>query len=318
MKVGVIGVGNMGSNHARIYSEISSLVAVSDISEELGKKISEKFKCNYYKNYKDMLNQEKLDAVSIVVPTSFHKQVALDVIEKNIPFLLEKPIADSVESGNEIIKKAKEKNVKFMVGHIERFNPAVIKLKELLDNFELGEISSIICRRVGVIPPKVRDTNVIIDLAVHDIDVFNYLLSKKPTKFYGFLGNALITNGDYADLLLRYGNTNAFIQVNWITPIKIRLLNVTGSRGYAELNYITQELDVYKSNYAKDFDNFGDFVIKFGTPTKINVNIKKEEPLKVELQTFLDCIKNNKDFPINSEDALNALKIAIDLSNNKD
>ena len=94
-------------------------------------------------------------------------------------------------------------------------------------------------------------------------------------------------------------------------------MNVTGSRGYAELNYITQELDVYKSNYAKDFDDFGDFVIKFGKPTKINVVIKKEEPLKVELQTFLDCIKNNKAFPINGEDALNALQIALDLSNNK-
>jgi len=315
--VGVIGIGNMGSNHARIYSEIAELVAISDLNEGLGKKISEKHKCKYYKNYKDMLEKEKLDAVSIVVPTSFHTQVALEVINKKIPFLLEKPIADKIENANQIIEQAKQNNVKFMVGHIERFNPAVIKLKELLDNFELGEISSIICRRVGVVPPKVKDTNVIIDLAVHDIDIFSYLLNKKPTKYYGSLGNAIISNGDYADLLLKYGNTNAFIQVNWITPIKIRLLNVTGSRGYAELNYITQELDVYKSNYAKDFDDFGDFVIKFGKPTKINVVIKKEEPLKVELQTFLDCIKNNKAFPINGEDALNALQIALDLSNNK-
>ncbi len=317
MRVGVIGIGNMGSNHARIYSEISELVAVSDLNDILGKKVSEKHKCRYYKDYKEMLEKEKLDAVSIVVPTSFHAQVALDVINKKIPFLLEKPIADSADKAEDIIKKAKENNVKFMVGHIERFNPAVIKLKEILDNFELGEISSIICRRVGVIPPKVRDTNVIIDLAVHDIDIFNYLLNKKPTKFYGSLGNAIVNNGDYADLLLRYGHTNAFIQVNWITPIKIRLLNVTGSRGYAELNYITQELDVYKSNYVKDFDDFGDFVIKFGKPTKVNIDIKKEEPLKVELQTFLNCIRDNKDFPICGEDALSALKIALDLSNNK-
>ena len=144
------------------------------------------------------------------------------------------------------------------------------------------------------------------------------MLNKKPTKFYGSLGNALVKNGDYADLLLKYGNTNTFIQVNWITPIKIRLLNITGSRGYAELNYITQELDVYKSNYAKDYDDFGDFVIKFGKPTKINMEIKKEEPLKNELQTFLDCIKNNKEFPIKNNDALDALKIALELSNNKD
>ena len=132
------------------------------------------------------------------------------------------------------------------------------------------------------------------------------------------MGNSLIKNGDYADLLLKYGNTNAFIQVNWLTPIKIRLLNITGSRGYAELNYITQELDLYKTNYAKDYDDFGDFVIKFGTPTKINMDIKKEEPLKVELQTFLNCVKENKDFPVKGEDAFDALKIALELSNNKD
>lgn len=317
MRVGVIGIGNMGSNHARIYSEIANLVCVSDINEELGKKVSEKFRCNFYKDYKEMLKKEKLDAVSIVVPTSFHKKVALDVIESGVPFLLEKPIADNLDSANEILNKADEKNVKFMVGHIERFNPAVLKLKEILDNFELGEINSIICRRVGVIPPKFRDTNVIIDLAVHDIDIFNYLLNKRPSKLFGSIGNALIENGDYADLLLKYGNTNAFIQVNWVTPIKIRLLNVTGSRGYAELNYITQELDVYKSNYAKDYDDFGDFVIKFGKPTKINMDIKKEEPLKVELQTFLNCIKDGKDFPIKGEEAFEALRIALELSKNK-
>ena len=316
MKIAVIGIGNMGSNHARLYSELASLVAVSDLNEELGKKVSEQFKCKYYKDYKEMLDKEKPDAVSIVVPNSLHKQVALEVIERKIPFLLEKPIADTSENAQEIIKKAKEKNVKFMVGHIERFNPAVIKLKEILDNFELGEINSLICRRVGVIPPKVRDTNVIIDLAVHDIDIFNYLLNKKPTKLNGFSGSSLSQNPDYADILLKYGNTNAFIQVNWITPIKIRILNVTGSRGYAELNYITQELVVYKSNYIKDFDNFGDFIIKFGQPTKVNIEIKKEEPLKVELQTFLDCIKNNKEFPITGEDALSALNIALELSNN--
>ena len=317
MKVAVIGVGNMGSNHARIYSEMSELVAVSDVNETLGKKISEKYKCRYYKDYKEMLENEKLDAVSIVVPTSFHKKVALDVIEYRIPFLLEKPIADNLENGKEIIDTAREKKVKFMVGHIERFNPAVIKLKEVLDNFELGEINSIMCRRVGVIPPKVKDTNVIIDLAVHDIDIFNYLLNKKPSKLFGSLGNSLIANGDYADLLLKYGNTNAFIQVNWITPIKIRLLNVTGSRGYAELNYITQELDIYKSNYAKDYDDFGDYIIKFGNPTKVNIQIKKEEPLKVELHTFLDCIQSGKEFPVKGEEAFEALRIALELSNNK-
>ena len=135
LKVGVIGVGAMGRNHARIYADLDNveLVAVADTNKESISHIARKYGCKGYLDYNDMLAKEKLDIVSIVVPTSKHKEAALAVIEKGVNVLLEKPIASTVEEGMEIIKSAKEKNVKLTIGHIERFNPAVIELKKMLD-----------------------------------------------------------------------------------------------------------------------------------------------------------------------------------------
>jgi UDP-N-acetylglucosamine 3-dehydrogenase len=313
MRTAVIGIGNMGRHHARVYSEISKLVAVADINEG-SREMMERYGCKFYKDYKDMLNKERIDAVTIAVPTSMHKKVALDVIEKGVNILIEKPIADNIEDAKEIIKKAREMNVKLMVGHIERFNPAVIKLKEIITDGGLGEIVSVSAKRVGIAPSKIPDSDVIKDLAIHDIHIFNYLLNKEPDKVYCLKGKALINKReDYAELLLRYGSTNATIQVNWITPVKIRNLSITGTKGYAELNYITQDLEVHKSNYEREWDGFGDFIIKFGSPVKETIPINKEEPLKLELKSFLDAVENNKEVRVSGEDALNALKVVMQI-----
>ena len=313
----VIGLGSMGRHHARNYFEIenANLVAVADIDESR-KKIVKDYGCKFYKDYKEMLKKEKIDVVSIAVPTYLHKEVAIDCIEKGINVLLEKPIADTVKNAKIIIDKVKEKKVKFMVGHVERFNPAVKKLKEIVKNKELGEITTIMARRVGLFPPQIKDTNVIIDLAIHDIDIFNYLLEDLPIQHHCLTGKALVTKReDYADLLLKYKNgTNAMLQVNWVTPIKIRLLNITGTKGYAELDYITQSLTLYKSNYSKEFGDF-DEVVRFSKPDKIELGIENKEPLKEELIHFLECVKENKEPDMKGEEALEALRIAIDLLN---
>jgi UDP-N-acetylglucosamine 3-dehydrogenase len=152
---------------------------------------------------------------------------------------------------------------------------------------------------------------VVIDLAVHDIDVFNFLLEKQPIEVFS-KGRPALTNNreDSAEIFISYGKTSCFIQVNWITPIKIRTLSVTGSKGYAELNYITQKLELYQSKYTKKVDNFGEFVIKFGDPLKKEIKIKKEEPLMLELKSFIECIKENTSPPVTGEDGLKALLIA--------
>ncbi|MBS3134094.1 Gfo/Idh/MocA family oxidoreductase [Candidatus Woesearchaeota archaeon] len=299
MNTVVIGVGNMGQHHARVYSTISSsnLVAVSDLNEEAGMTIAKKYSCKYYKSYIEMLEKEDIDAVSIAVPTSLHKKVALDVLKYNKHILLEKPIADTIQNAQEIITGLKSKQTIFMVGHVERFNPAVQKFKEILREKKIGNLISIIARRVGPYPPKVRDTNVIIDLAVHDIDVMSFLLEEEPTLISSHGKATVSEKEDYAEIFLKYNSVTSFIQVNWLTPIKIRNLSVTGTEGYAELDYITQDLVIYK----KDKNNEAE---------KIHIDVDKEEPLVVEIRSFLNSIKNNSESPLSAAKALNTIKIA--------
>ncbi len=313
IKVAVIGVGNMGRHHARVYSQLENadLVAISDINVKAGKEIAKKYDCKYYKDYNVMLSKEEIDAISIAVPTKLHKQVALDVIKSKKHVLIEKPIALTTKEAEAIIEAAKKAEVKLTVGHIERFNPSIQELKKIIERGDLGEIISIIARRVGVFPPQIKDQSVIVDLAVHDIDIFSYLLDRQPTEVFAKGRKALTDQReDSAEIFLSYNGISGFIQVNWITPIKIRTLSVTGSKGYAELNYVTQKLELYQSKYKKRVDSFGEFVIKFGEPTKKEIKINKKEPLLCELESFIECIRYNKEPEITGGDGLKALMIA--------
>lgn len=320
-RLAVIGLGNMGKHHARNYAAMNSveLVAVCDLNRELADATAKKFNCRAYYDYSEMLDKEEIKAVSIAVPTSYHKEVALTCIARGIDVLIEKPIAGTIEDAKQIITAAREKKVILQVGHIERFNPAVQKLKEVIRDGKLGEITSIIARRVGAVPVQVRDANVIIDLAVHDIDIINYLYERLPETVLGNIGKAMIEKReDYAEIFLKYGNRSGFIQVNWITPIKIRNLSVTGSKGYAELNYLTQELVIYESNYTREMvDEDGDYVIKFGIPNKTQVGVDQFEPLLLELQDFVHCVKTRRVPLVTGEIGLDALRISLDVMGQK-
>tara|TARA_B100001989_G_C24537013_1_gene465042 strand:+ start:1211 stop:2218 length:1008 start_codon:yes stop_codon:yes gene_type:complete len=314
INVAVIGLGNMGKHHVRNYSNIpnANLIAVCDLQENLTAQFAQQYKIKGYTNLDEMLLNESIDAVSITVPTALHYTIAKKILNHKINVLIEKPICDSIEKSEELLNLAKQHNVTLMVGHIERFNPAVQKLKELIDAGALGKITSLISKRVGAFPAQIKDANVIIDLAVHDIDIFSYMLNKQPDNIYANAGRALIDGReDYAELLLTYGDQNGMIQVNWITPIRIRQLAVTGTKGYAELNYMTQELKLYESNYHEDHDDFGDFIIKFGTPNEKIIPIEKKEPLNEELSHFIDCVIKKKPPLITGQAGLTALKTAL-------
>src|SRR3989344_4427598 len=320
INVVVIGLGNMGKHHARNYATMPDvrLVAVCDINQDLANATARKFSCAAYHDYKLMLTNENVEAVSIVVPTQYHKEVALYCIERGLDVMIEKPISATVAEAEEIIVKAKEKNVMLQVGHVERFNPAVRRLKEIIKEGKLGEVNSIIARRVGAVPVQVRDANVVVDLAVHDIDIINYLYESFPDEIRGNVGKAIIEKReDYADIFLKYGNRSGMIQVNWITPLKIRNLTVTGSKGYAELNYLTQELIVYESNYTKEIvDEYGDYVIKFGIPDRTQIGVEQAEPLYLELRSFITSVQQGVIPQVTGEMGLQALRIALEVMGN--
>ncbi len=293
IKVGVIGTGEMGQHHVRVYSEMEDvqLVGIADMNEERVKKLAKKYDATAYTDYKDLLDLD-IDAVSIVVPTKLHKEIALDAIDSGINTLIEKPIADTIESANAIMEKSKD--VKLMIGHIERFNPAIIALKENMERGVIGRAVSISATRVGPYNPRIRDVGIILDLGVHDIDVMSYLYSKKVKSVHAYAGSVIHRFEDYASILLGFGNgTAGSIETNWLTPHKIRQLTITGTHGIAYVDYIHQSLKLCNEKQI------------------IDVPIKKKEPLKNELEHFIGCIGANKSPIVSGEDGKHALKVAL-------
>jgi len=294
-KVGVIGVGAMGRNHARVYSELNDvqLIGVADINEKLASSVAQSYECKAHADYNDLLN-ETLDAVSIAVPTTLHKKVALEAIQRGVSILVEKPLADTVENADEIIEAARQSGVKLMVGHVERFNPAIIKLKELISNGLLGDIISISAKRVGPYNPRIRDVGIILDLGTHDIDIMFYLYGDKVKEVYASAGSVIHSHEDHAIITLNFDNgSSGVIETNWLTPHKVRNLTVIGSKGIAEVNYIDSTLRIFDIEWVRD------------------AKIEKEEPLKLELAHFIDCVQHDKEPLVSGQEGKHALQVAL-------
>ena len=294
IRVGGVGVGEMGQNHVRVYNEIENadLVGIADVNERRVKEIANQHKTKAFTDYKDLL-REDLDAVSIAVPTILHKKVALDFIRGGVNCLIEKPIASSIEDAKEIIKEAEKNDVELAIGHIERFNPAVTKLKEIIEKGILGKILLISTRRVGPFVPRIKDVGIVADSATHDIDVVRYLVGKEPIGIFAKSGGIKNKKGDHAIVILDFGDVSASIEVNWFTPHKVRSLVATGTEGIAYLDYLKQEVEIYNAEW------------------KMIPKIERKEPLRVELEHFLECVKESKKPLVNGYEGLKVLEIAV-------
>ena len=295
LRVGVVGVGQMGQHHARNYSEMENvkLVGVADVNQARLLEIAERFNVEAYVDYRDLLEKD-LDAVSIAVPTSMHKDVALEVIESNTHLLVEKPLADSLNSAADILNAVKDTSLKLLVGHIERFNPAISKLKELIDTGVLGDLLMISATRVGPYVLRIMDVGIITDSASHDIDIIRYLTNTEPVQIFSLWRGLRNKKGDHALIVFDFGDTLASVEVNWFSPNIVRKLTVTGTKGTAELNYREQSLVVYNSN------------------SKTIPKIEKAEPLRLELEHFVDCIINDKEPLVNAYEGFKVLEIVTE------
>lgn len=321
IRVAVIGAGNMGRHHVRNYINLpgAELLGIADVNPAT-KEMAAEYGVAYFEDYLKMLDELKPDAVSIVVPTPFHATIGLEAMKRGIHCLIEKPIASTVAEANKLIAMAKKKNLVFTVGHIERYNPLIRAIKELVvDKKKLGVITSVVCQRVGGFPKVEPKTDVIIDLAVHDIDILNYLIGRYPKAIYGHSSRTHHSQKvDSAEILMDYGKVSGFVRANWLTPVKIRTISITGSKGYLEGNYITQELTLYEHNMKKTKDSqFNSFVLSFGEPKKEIIPVKFEEPLAVELKSFLDKLSGKRDAQlVDPKDAREALKLSLIATNN--
>jgi predicted dehydrogenase len=314
IRAAVIGVGAMGKQHARIYNELDrvELAAVADVDEDMARNIARCYKVAWYTDYRAMLDQEKLDVISIAVPTCLHRQVAFDVIDRGVHLLVEKPIAGTVEEAQEIIDRAVERGVKLMVGHVERFNPAILELKRRLDKGELGRVFQMHARRLGPFPERVRDVGVVIDLATHDLDVMRYLTGSEVVRVYAETEQEIHT--DHEDLLsglVKFADgTIGVLNINWLTPTKIRELSVTGERGMFLADYLTQDLYYYENSYNDGGWEMLGILRGVGEGNMIRLRIEKKEPLKAELESFIEAVIDDSEPLVTGADGLKALALA--------
>lgn len=295
MRVGVIGTGAMGQNHVRIYSEMKDveLIGISDVDETRVVKLASQYNTRPFTDYNELLAQG-LQAVSIVVPTRLHRQVVLDAIAAGTNVLIEKPIADTIENAKAMISAARKAGLTLMVGHIERFNPAVTKMKQIIDSGLLGKIVSISTRRVGPYNPRIRDVGIILDLGVHDIDAISYLYGKKISEIYAIAGQDIHSQEDHASIMLKFnGDKAGVVETNWLTPHKVRKMTVIGIDGVAYLDYNEQTVSIHDGEWIRE------------------AKIEKAEPLKKELEHFIDAVRNDKAPIVLGEDGKYALEVAL-------
>ncbi len=314
LRAAVIGVGSMGRNHARVYASLPGveLVAVCDTNIAAVNSLASIYRCHVYTDYHDMLSSEDLDLVSVVVPTKYHFAVASAVISHGVHVLIEKPIAATVEQGWMLIEAAQRQGVILTVGHIERFNPAIIALKEQLNNHELGNLFQIMSRRVGPFPARIMDVGVVVDLATHEIDILNYLIGSPITRMHVELHRHLHqSHEDMLSALLRFENGMiGVLDINWLTPTKIRELSVIGERGMFVANYLTQDLTFYENDSCQGRAWPELALIGVSEGRSIRLKVPRREPLYEELRSFCTAVRNGTEPAISGEAGVAALAIA--------
>lgn len=319
MRAAVVGVGSMGFNHARVYSEISdvTLVGVADATPQQSEKVGARFHVPYYTDHLELAKNEKPDIVSVAVPTSLHFDVVSDLLKLGINVLVEKPLASDGEQGRQLIKLAHENGVRLGVGHIERFNPVVAALKDRIVNGEAGRVFQISIRRLGPLPPRIGDVGIILDMATHDIDLLHHLVDSDLVSFSVEASQTVHpAHEDIAAALFRFDNgVIGMILENWLCPTKVRELSVTGERGMFVADLLTQDLCLY-INDAADQKSPEENLPGISIGNMIRYNMIREEPLRLELQAFAHAVANGTPFLIEGEDGLQTLEVALRLCDN--
>jgi len=317
LNVAVIGAGAMGMNHLRVLNDFNEehlrLVGVADLNAAALHHAMNRFHIAGYTDYRQLVEETHPDLVAVVVPTCMHFEVASYVIDQGVNVLIEKPFTSTIDQAVELIRRAHLRNVKIAVGHIERFNPAVTELKRRLVAHELGKVFHLHARRLGPFPARVHDVGVTLDLATHDIDVMRYLVDAEVLLAIGAVTQRRV-NQMHEDLLLGIlhftNDAIGVLDVNWLTPTKVRELSITGEKGMYLLNYLTQDVYFYENDYTTmTWDALGSFTgVSEGSMTRLKV--RKAEPLRLEYEDTIAALLNDTLPTVSAEDGLAVLKIA--------
>ncbi len=301
IKIGVVGVGYLGQHHVRIFSEIPEveLVGIADINLKRAKEIASIYNVPFITDdYRDLL--DKVEAVSIVTPTKSHFQIAKDFLERGIHTFIEKPVTYNLEEAEILVDIASGKDLILQVGHIERFNPAVQELKKYVrDPFYIE------ARRMGPFDGRSIDVGVVMDLMIHDLDIIFYILGKnrKVLEIKG-IGYSLYTpNEDFALVNMIFeGDIYVSLLASKITPKKIRRLDIHEKNGdQIIVDYIDQSIAVVHGDIR---------YVESSTESPI---LEKEEPLRLELTHFVNCILQGVNPKVTLEDGKLAIALAKEI-----
>ncbi len=298
LRVGVVGVGFWGRNHVRVLSELPNVKveAVCDIDIERARNVAAKYNImHYYSSVDEMLRNHVLEAVTICTPSVSHAGLTIKCLEAGVNVFVEKPLASTLNECLNIIDTVRSCNRMVMTGFIERFNPSVMKAKELLRNGEIGEVIMSHSRRIGWWPERIGDVGVVKDTAIHDIDLARHIFDDEPSQVYARGGRQKHTTAEdhvQAILSFRDNDKTAFIESNWLTPRKKREMYITGSNGVLTIQFLTQQLVVEKSDIV------------------IEPLLKYQEPLKNELSYFVECLMNKSKPKPDEIDGAKAIAIA--------
>lgn len=304
VRVGVIGVGSMGQNHVRVYRELpeTQLVGIHDADMEQARSVAEAFGTDALE-LDDLL--ESVDAVSIAVPTQFHYDTARECIDAGVNVLIEKPLVEDLDDGRALIDFADEQGVVLQVGHIERFNPAVMTLMELLDDLEIIAIEA---RRLG--PPLDReiDDTAVMDLMIHDLDIVLSILDEEAEEVHAV--GARDTNYATATIQTPSGRIGQFT-ASRVTQQKVRELTITAEKCRVVVDYIDQSIEITRQSLP-EYANQEGFRYRHENVVE-QVLVERREPLKNELSSFAEAVRTGSEPVVTGEDGLRALSLAREI-----
>jgi UDP-N-acetylglucosamine 3-dehydrogenase len=316
VRVGLAGLGAMGRNHLRILLGRPDvrLVAVADPVVEALEAAAAQSGAQPFAEPQAMVAEAELDALVIAAPTTAHVPLAVAAIERGVAVLVEKPLAATVDEGMRIVVAAREGGVPVQVGHVERFNPAVLELGRLIGEGWLSSIYAIASRRAGPFPARIRDVGVTVDLATHDVDILSWIAGERPSRVYAETAQRI--HADHEDLLFGLlhfpSGATGMLDVNWLTPVKRRQLVVVGEEGMFELDYLTQRL-----TFTRATDTTNPRLIKGYAPTfegeVLELPVASSEPLAAELDAFLGVVRDGGRPVVDAEDGLWAVAVATSL-----
>ncbi len=314
IRAAVIGVGAIGRHHARVYAELEGvqLVAVADPQPDRRHSVARRYGTQAYADAEALLVAERPDVVSVAVPTAQHGAVTLAALGAGAHVLVEKPIADSVAMAVTMILTAEDRGRLLAVGHVERFNPAVVELHRRLLAGELGPVFLAHARRLSPFPAYVRDVGVVMDLATHELDILTHLLAQPVTRLYAETGRNV--HPQHEDMLLgmlRFaGGALGVLDVNWLTPNKVRRLEFTGPGGMFVLDYLHQDLFHYENSQAPEHWDAMALFKGVAEGTVLKLRVAREEPLLAELRAFVRAVRDGGTPGVSGYEGLRALALA--------